>query len=90
MIEDGGYLKKKYKPGNVFPLKKGIKDKALFALAHIGSGSAGDVAGKLADLEETENVAALEAKVESALSALCKEGHVSCDLDEQVMIYRLV
>lgn len=87
MIEDRGYSKQINKASMHFPEKGSWEEKSLYALKLIHKGSAADIAGKIAELEETENVAALEEHVEKALSSLCHNKQLECSLDEQVMIY---
>lgn len=87
MIEDGGYSKQVNRASMPFPEKESWEEKSLYALKLIGKGSAADIAGKIAELEETENVSALEEHVEKALSGLCQKKQLDCSLDEQVMIY---
>lgn len=87
MIEDGGYRKPESKASTPFPQKGSWEDKSMYALRLIGKGSAADIAGKIAELQETENVAALEEHVEKALTGLCHNKQLECVLDEQVMIY---
>jgi hypothetical protein len=89
MIEDNS-IKESHISTIPYPLKGNWKDKSLFILSAIEKGSAADVAGKIAEYEETDNVAALEEHIEEALSSLMAEDLVKGELSEQVMIYSAV
>lgn len=87
MIKDNGYFKNNSRTSLPFPAKGNWQEKSMYVLKIIKSGSAADVAGKMAAMEEIENVATLEEKVETALSELLEQGKVEGSVEEQVMIY---
>jgi hypothetical protein len=86
MITDDSF-KETHTPTTPYPSKGDWKTKSLFILSIIEKGTAADVAGKLMDYEQTDNVAALEEHIEETLSVLVDEGHLKGELDGQVMIY---
>ena len=87
MIKDDKYSKPGNQASSPFRQGESWDEKSLYVLQLLKQGTAADVAGRLAEIDGTENVSVLEEHIEKSLSFLCHAQIIQCRLQDQVMVY---